>query len=119
MTNNSIDLLPPARPGPLPRFIAIHLGAIRALCREFGVARLEVFGSVLTPQFDPATSDIDLLVEYLPGYDLGPWAGQHTGLAERLALVLGRPVDLVMVGAVRMPRFIDAIRDNRTLLYAA
>ena len=119
MTYSSTDMLPLARPGPLPDFIAIHLGAIRALCREFGVARLEVFGSVLTPHFDPATSDIDLLVEYLPGYDLGPWAGQHTRLTEQLAAVLGRPVDLVMVGAVRKPRFIEAIRDNRTLLYVA
>ena len=119
MANNLVVMLPPAAPGPLPEVVVRHLEEIRALCREYGVLRLEVFGSALTSQFDPETSDIDLLVEYPPGHDLGPWAGRHTGLAERLEAVLGRPVDLVMVGAVRKPRFIEAIRDNRRLLYAA
>lgn len=53
--------------------IAEHLVAIRALCREYGVARMEVFGSVCTPQFDPKRSDIDFLVEYPPDHDYGPW----------------------------------------------
>jgi uncharacterized protein len=119
MAHTLTDMLPPAAPGPLPEVVAEHLQDIQALCREYGVKRLELFGSALTSRFDPETSDIDLLVEYPPGHDLGPWAGQHTGLAERLEDVLGRPVDLVMVGAVRKPRFIEAIRDNRRLLYAA
>ena len=113
------SVLPPARPGPLPEVVVGHLEEIRALCREYGVQWLEVFGSALTPRFDPETSDIDLLVEYPPDHDLGPWAGRHTGLAERLESVLDLPVDLVMVGAVRKPRFIEAIRENRRLLYAA
>ena len=33
---------------PLPPIIAPHLDAIRALCRQYGVARLEVFGSAAT-----------------------------------------------------------------------
>src|SRR5215211_4433890 len=56
--------------------IAEHLEAIRALCREFGVARLEVFGSVCTPDFDSERSDIDFIVEYPPDYDFGPWLTQ-------------------------------------------
>ena len=41
-----------------------HLEAIRALCREYGVARLEVFGSAATEEFDPDRSDVDFIVEY-------------------------------------------------------
>jgi predicted nucleotidyltransferase len=119
MVHTPTNMLPLAAPGPLPDVVAQHLDEIRALCREYGVLRLEVFGSALTFRFDPETSDVDLLVEYPSGHDLGPWAGRHTGLAEELAAVLGRPVDLVMVGAVRKPRFIEAIRDNWRLLYAA
>jgi uncharacterized protein len=119
VTNTPIDLLPPAAPGPLPEVVAEHLEEIRALCREYGVLRLEVFGSALTSRFDPQTSDIDLLVEYPTDYDFGLWLGRYLDLKERLSAVLGRPVDLVMVGAVRKPRFIQAIRDNRRLLYAA
>lgn len=33
--------------------IADHLPEIRALCREYGVARLELFGSAATDAFDP------------------------------------------------------------------
>lgn len=40
-----------------------HKEAIRALCREFGVKRLELFGSAATDEFDPDRSDVDFLVE--------------------------------------------------------
>ena len=43
------------------------------LCRQFGVARLEVFGSAADDTYDDATSDLDFLVEFLPEQDLGPW----------------------------------------------
>ena len=119
MAHTPIDKLPLAVAGPLPEAIAEHLEEIRALCREYGVLRLEVFGSALTARFDPETSDIDLLVEYPPDYDFGLWLGRYLELNERMAEVLGRPVDLVMVGAVRKPYFNQAIQDNRRLLYAA
>lgn len=70
--------------------IAEHLDAIRALCREFGVARLEVFGTVCTPEFNPAHSDIDFLVAYPPGYEFGCWLTRYFEFQERLQELLGR-----------------------------
>ncbi len=96
-----------------------HLEAIRALCREYGVARLEVFGSATTGAFDPARSDIDFLVEYAPETDLGPWLKRYFEFRDRLAALLGRPVDLVMAGALRNPYFIRSVNESRQLLYAA
>jgi predicted nucleotidyltransferase len=96
-----------------------YLDAIRDLCREFGVTRLELFGSAATGEFDPERSDIDFLVEYPPDYDFGLWAARHFAFQERLADVLGRPVDLVMASALRNPRFIESINESRQLLYAA
>lgn len=119
MTHNPVATLPLAVPGPLPDVVSASLEEIRALCREYGVLRLEVFGSALTPRYDPATSDVDFLVEYPPGHDLGPWMKYHFALKEQLAEILGRSVDLVIIEAIRKPRFIEAIRDNRRLLYAA
>lgn len=119
MAQNLRDALPLAAPGPLPEVVAEHLEEIRALCREYGVLRLEVFGSALTSRFDPETSDIDFLVAYPPGHDLGPWMKHHFALKDRLAEMLGRPVDLVKIDAIRKPRFVEAIRDSRRLLYAA
>jgi hypothetical protein len=36
------------------------------LCREHHVRRLEVFGSAARADFDPASSDLDFLVEFEP-----------------------------------------------------
>ena len=94
-----------------------HLEAIRAICREFGVARLEVFGSVQTDKFDPATSDIDFLVEYPPGYDYGPWAKRLFGLEEALSQIVGRPVDVVMTSALRNEWFCLEAATTRTVVF--
>ena len=40
--------------------------AIVALCRQYGVVRLDVFGSALRDDFRPGESDVDLLVEFAP-----------------------------------------------------
>lgn len=95
-----------------------NLEAIRALCREYGIEKLEVFGSIMTGDFRE-DSDVDFIVHLPEGYDFGPWASRYQGFAHRLRLILGRDVDVVMASAVRKPRFIDAIVHSRTLLYAA
>ena len=97
--------------------IAEHLEAIRALCREFGVARLEVFGSVCTPDFDPERSDVDFLVEYPSDYDYGPWLSKHLSLEERLAHLVGRNVDLVMIDAARNKWFQREADKTRTVVF--
>lgn len=99
--------------------VAQHLEAIRALCREYGVARLEIFGSATTDAFDPATSDVDFIVDYPPDYEFGLWLTRYFELKERLEALLDRPVDLVMVGAMRNPYFIRSANESRRLLYAA
>ncbi len=99
--------------------IADNLEAIRGLAREYGVARLEVFGSATGEAFDPDRSAIDLIVEYPPGYDFGLWLGRYFELKEQLERLLGRPVDLVMAGAIRKPHFVAAIAASRRVLYAA
>lgn len=48
-----------------------NLEAIRALCREYGVVRLDVFGSVVVDAFDLECSDVDFIVECQPDYDFG------------------------------------------------
>lgn len=99
--------------------ISKHLKEIRALSREYGIVRLEVFGSVCTPEFDPETSDVDFIVEYPADYDFGPWLTRYFELKERLEALLGRPVDLVMADAMRKPHFIASANRTRQLLYAA
>jgi predicted nucleotidyltransferase len=99
--------------------VAQHIPAIRELCQEFGVQKLEIFGSAVTERFDPAHSDVDFIVTYPEGYDVGPWARNHWELQSRLESVLGVSVDLIMSTAIRKPRFERRVRDSRTTLYAA
>ncbi len=84
-----------------------QLEAIRELCREFHVTKLELFGSAARADFDPERSDIDILVEFAPGTDLGPWMSRFFDLQGRLEVVLGRKVDLLMARALRNPYLIE------------
>jgi predicted nucleotidyltransferase len=96
-----------------------NIEAIRALASEYGVARLEVFGSVCTPAFDPTTSDVDFLVAYPPNYDFGPWLARLQDLETSLAEVLGCKVDLVMASALRNKWFRREAQKTRRVIYDA
>jgi uncharacterized protein len=91
---------------------------IEALCRGFGVRRLDVFGSAVGEEFDVDSSDVDMLVEFDagPGFD---WVGSYFGLKEGLERALGRAVDVVSVTSIRNPYFLDRVMRTREPLYAA
>jgi len=98
--------------------VETRLQMLRQLCERHRVRSLELFGSATGSSFDPATSDIDFLVEFL---DLEPGRRFETyfELKEGLEELLGRPVDLVMTRAIHNPYFLESIQPSRTLLYAA
>lgn len=99
--------------------IVEHRNEIIALCEQYGVAKLEVFGSITTDAFDPARSDVDFLVQYRDDFDLGPWLQLHFELKAKLAELLDRPVDLIMATRSRNPFIRQSIDSTRQLLYAA
>lgn len=94
--------------------LRVDLNQIEDICQRFGVARLEIFGSVGREEDRPG-SDIDLLYELAPGARLG-WNIET--LADELSEVLGRPVDLVSRKALH-ERLRDAVLAEAQLLYAA
>lgn len=69
----------------------IDRARLDVLCRRFGIARLDVFGSVARGEDGPE-SDVDLLYELAQGRSLG-W--EIEDLSQDLADLFGRPVDLV------------------------
>lgn len=99
-------------PTPLP--LDLDVDRLSEICRRYGVARLEVFGSVSRGEAD-SSSDIDVLYELAPGSRLG-W--EIETLADELAVVLGRPVDLVSRRALH-ERLRDAVLAEAQLIYAA
>ena len=96
-----------------------QLDAFRTLSREFGVTRLEVFGSVMTDAFDHVRSDIDFIVTYPEGYDLGPLYRRHFALQRALAKTIGHCVELVEASSLDDPCFAAIARETRCLVYAA
>ncbi|MEJ7763543.1 MAG: nucleotidyltransferase domain-containing protein [Thermomicrobiales bacterium] len=87
-----------------------------ALCERYGVRRLELFGSAATGTFDPATSDLDFVV------DLGEYgpdvAKRYLRFAEALEALFERPVDLLTVPSIRNQYFIDELEATRQVIYA-
>lgn len=89
------------------------------LCRQYDVARLEVFGSAARgTDFHPQTSDADFLVEFEPESELSPF-DQFFDFFEALKTVLGRRVDLVEAAAINNPYLRAAINKSRELVYAS
>ena len=93
--------------------------ALAALCRRYQVVRLEAFGSAASDAFDPDRSDVDFLVEFEPGVELGPWMARYFDLKREMERLLGREVDLVMLSALRNPYFLREVNRTRKLVYAA
>jgi predicted nucleotidyltransferase len=82
---------------------------LAALCRRFGVTRLDVFGSAARAlDFDAARSDIDLLVEFDR-----PDLSRFLDFRDALQDLLARPVDLVDRQAIDQSR--NYIRRRRIL----
>jgi predicted nucleotidyltransferase len=68
------------------------LPQIAEICRRHGVRELLLFGSALGPNFRVG-SDIDFLVEFLPGKKIGLF--EYAGMQMELESLLQRKVDLV------------------------
>ena len=98
--------------------IEAHRDEIIAICKEYGLECLEVFGSAATDQFDPDRSDIDFLVVYPEGWDYGPWGERVDDLRRRFEQLLGRDVDMVVLRWVRNPYLRRSIEETRVPIYA-
>jgi predicted nucleotidyltransferase len=88
------------------------------LCRQFGVKRLELFGSAAGSGFDEKASDLDFLVEFLPTDPAGH-AHSYLNLLVALEDLFGRRIDLLEVKAIKNPYLMESINRTRIELYAA
>lgn len=79
---------------------------------------MDLFGSAAGGRFDPATSDLDLLVLFRRSSTLDA-ADRYFGLLSDLERLFGRNIDLVDVRAHRNPYSMAEALKNREMLYAA
>lgn len=91
---------------------------VARICGRHRVKRLSLFGSAATDSFDPATSDVDLLVEF-ERMKPAEHASHYFGLQEDLEALLELPVDLVEPGPIRNPYFKQSVEASKVLLFEA
>jgi predicted nucleotidyltransferase len=90
--------------------------AIANACRQFGVGRLEIFGSALRRDFEPQNSDLDFIADFLPPLHPG-MADRFFGLADALEKIFSRPVDLLTDAMIHNPVLRDEVNRARTVIY--
>jgi uncharacterized protein len=92
-----------------------RLRQIAEICRRHGVRELLLFGSALSPCFRVG-SDIDFLVEFLPGRKIGRF--EYGGMRIELERLLQRKVDLVSKNGLK-PRIREEVLSRTSTVYAA
>ncbi|QSZ66924.1 hypothetical protein RJ40_05165 [Methanofollis aquaemaris] len=100
------------------RTVAEKIPEITEICRTHRVKTLELFGSAAGEGFDPATSDLDFVVEF-EAMSPAEHADIYLDLARDLEALFARPVDLVEMAPIKNPYFRKAVEESRVPVYAA
>ena len=87
---------------------------IAEFCRRNHIRKLALFGSILRSDFLP-DSDIDVLVEFEPGYIPGL---AFFSMQEELSVLVGRKVDLNTPASLS-PYFRDEVLHEAVTLYGS
>ena len=97
------------------KLIEMNMDKIIALCRKYKVAKLWVFGSILTPRFNDK-SDVDFSVVF--DYDqISDLFVTFFDFIDELQQLLGRKVDLIDATAVKNPYFRQELDRTKHLIY--
>ncbi len=97
------------------KLIEMNIDKIIALCRKYKVAKLWVFGSILTPRFND-DSDVDFSVVF--HYDqIQDLFLTFFDFIEDLQSLLGRKVDLVDETAIKNDFFRQELNNTKRLVY--
>ena len=99
------------------KLIELNMDKIIALCKKYKVAKLWVFGSILTDRFND-DSDIDFSVIFdKKNIPLLDYADNYLDFINELKKLLSRDVDLVTEDSLRNPYFIKNLNSTKRLIY--
>ncbi len=98
------------------KLIEMNIDKIVALCRKYKVAKLWVFGSILTDRFnDESDVDFSVIFHYDQIHDLFE---VFFDFIEELQRLLGRRVDMVDETAVRNQYFRKELDSTKRLIFS-
>ena len=98
--------------------IQAHQSELTSLCQRFHVRKLELFGSAAQDKDVASIGDLDFLVDFAEANQISR-ADAYFGLLESLQNLFNKPVDLVMLSAIKNPYLLQSIEKDRKTLYAA
>jgi predicted nucleotidyltransferase len=88
---------------------------LESVCREFGVERLDLFGSATSERFRDASSDLDFVADF--GGSRTGIADRYLDFAEALEGIFGRRVEILTERSIRNPIFRRAVERERQRVY--
>jgi predicted nucleotidyltransferase len=97
--------------------IESNINKIKEACVRHHVAKLFVFGSVLTNKFS-VNSDIDFVVDF-NDVSLYDYADNYFNFKKSLEKLLLRPIDLLEDKAVKNPYLRKSIDSTKQIVYGA
>ena len=99
------------------KFLEQHKAQLLELCRRYPVERLYLFGSVMTDEFDPGTSDVDAQVFFVDMVDRIERGRLKWLFWNDLESILGRRVDLLTEKPLKNAIFRNQVETSRQLIY--
>ena len=99
------------------KLIELNMDKIVALCKKYKVAKLWVFGSILTTRFNDR-SDVDFIVEFdSDRLDILDYADNFFDFIHSIEDVVKRKIDMVVDSSIRNPYFRKEVNDTRRLIW--
>lgn len=100
------------------KLIEMNIDKIVALCKKYKVAKLWVFGSILTSRFND-DSDVDFLVDFDDErIELLDYADNFFNFIHEIEAVVGRKVDMVVDKSIKNRFFRAEVDETRKLLWS-
>lgn len=100
------------------QLIEMNIDKIIALCKKYKVAKLWVFGSILTPRFND-DSDVDFLVDFdEKNIELLDYADNFFNFIHEIEAVVGRKVDMIVNKSIKNRFFRAEVDETRRLLWS-
>jgi len=96
--------------------LSMYRARLTELCRSLSVKRLELVGSAARDDFQPESSDIDVLIEFDGTQSL---FNRYFDLKFGLESIFGRKVDVIQNGAMKNPHLRSSIEHDRIAVYEA
>lgn len=87
-----------------------------ALCRQYHVRKLRLFGSAATGAFVSATSDLDFVAE-LANTQSSDYPDRYLDFAEALEKLFNRRVDVITERAIQNPYFRAEVERTAQVIY--